>query len=258
MEVLHTAKSDSLSSVLILLDLSTAFDPVNHQILLSTLSGLGVSVSPHYWIVSYLAGRSYQVTWRGSVSAPCTLTTGVPQGSVLSPLLFSLYTKSLGYVISLHGLSYHCYEDDTQLLFAFPPSDTQVATQIYMFLTDISVWMLAHHPKLNLDKMVLLFLPRKACLLKDLYITVDNSMVSPSQSTKNLGATLENTLSFSANIKAVTSIHRVRPYLTEEKVQVLIQALVISHLDYCNCWLGSLLVPCNPCKLSRTLQPAWC
>ena len=90
MEGLHTAKADSLSSVLILLDLSTAFDPVNHQILLSTLSGLGVSVSPHYWIAFYLAGRSYQVTLGGSVSAPHTLTTGVPQGSRPSPL----YTPS--------------------------------------------------------------------------------------------------------------------------------------------------------------------
>jgi hypothetical protein len=64
--------------------------------------------------------------------------------------------------------------------------------------------MSTEHLKLNLDKMELLFLPGKACLLQDLSIMVDNSMVFPSQSAKNLGVTLDKTLSFSANIKAVT------------------------------------------------------
>ncbi|KAM9421447.1 uncharacterized protein ACWYII_021567 [Salvelinus alpinus] len=102
-EALRTAKANSLSSALILLDLSAAFDTVNHQILLSTLSELGISGAAHAWIASYLTGRSYQVAWRESVSAPRALTTGVPQGSVLGPLLFSLYTKSLGSVISSHA-----------------------------------------------------------------------------------------------------------------------------------------------------------
>ena len=103
-EALRTAKANSLSSALILLDLSAAFDTVNHQILLSTLSELGISGAAHAWIASYLTGRSYQVAWRESVSSPRALTTGVPQGSVLGPLLFSLYTKSLGSVITSHGL----------------------------------------------------------------------------------------------------------------------------------------------------------
>ena len=113
--------------------------------------------------------------------------------------LFFLYTKSLGSVISSHGLSYHCYTNDTQLLFSFPPSDTQVVTRISACLADISDWMSAHYLKLNLDKTELLFLPGKACPLKDFSITVDNSTVSPSQSAKNLGVTLDNTLTFSTS-----------------------------------------------------------
>ena len=123
-ESLHTARAKSLSSVLILLDLSAAFDTVNHQILLSTLEELGISGSALSLLTSYLTDRSYRVTWRGAVSDPCRLTTGVPQGSVLGPLLFSLYTTSLGSVITSHGFSYHCYADDTQLILSFPPSDT--------------------------------------------------------------------------------------------------------------------------------------
>jgi len=221
---------------------------VNHQILLSTLSELGISGAAHSWIASYLTGRSYQVAWRESVSSPRALTTGVPQGSVLGPLLFSLYTKSLGSVITSHGLSYHCYADDTQLIFSFPPSDDQVANRISACLADISVWMTDHHLKLNLGKTELLFLPGKDCPFHDLAITVDNSIVSSSQSAKNLGVILDNTLSFSTNIKAVArscrfmlyNIRRVRPCLTQEAAQVLIQALVISRLDYCNSLLAGL------------------
>jgi hypothetical protein len=72
--------------------------------------------------------------------------------------------------------------------------------------------MSAHHLKLNFDKTEWLFLPVKACPLKDLSITVDNSTVSPSQSTKNLDVTLDNTLLFSANIKAVTHSCRFMLY----------------------------------------------
>uniref|UniRef100_A0A674ELL9 Reverse transcriptase domain-containing protein n=1 Tax=Salmo trutta TaxID=8032 RepID=A0A674ELL9_SALTR len=229
-EAVRTAKANSLSSALILLDLSAAFDTVNHQILLSTLSELGISGAAHSWIAAYLTGRSYQVAWRESVSAPRALTTGVPQGSVLGPLLFSLYTKSLGSVISSHGLSYHCYADDTQLIFSFPPSNNQVANRISACLADIPVWMTDHHLKLDLGKTELLFLPGKDCPFHDLAITVDNSIVSSSQSAKSLGVTLDNTLSFSANIKAVTrscrfmlyNIRRVRPCLTQEAAQGLI------------------------------------
>ena len=100
--------------------------------------------------------------------------------------------------------------------------------------------MSAHHLKLNLNKTELLFLPGKACLLLELSITVDKSTMFPSQSANNLGTTLDNTLPFSANIKAVPrssrfmlhNICRVQPFFTQEVAQVLIQALVISHLDY--------------------------
>ncbi len=118
-EALRIAKADSKSSVLILLDLSAAFDTVNHQILLSTLSSLDITGIPLRWFESYLTGRSFRVAWRGKVSKAHKLVTGVPQGSVLGPILFSTYTISLAPIIQTHGFSYHFYTDDTQLYLSF-------------------------------------------------------------------------------------------------------------------------------------------
>ncbi|KAK3541752.1 hypothetical protein QTP86_002394 [Hemibagrus guttatus] len=162
-EKLHAARSAKLSSVLILLDLSAAFDTVNHKTLLSTLRSLGICGTASEWFASYLDGRSYQVTWKGLTSAPCRLSTGVSQGSVLGPLLFSVYTHCLGKVISSHGISYHCYADDIQLIFSFTPSDTMASARISACLVDISSWIMAHQLKLNPSKTELLVItvPKK-------------------------------------------------------------------------------------------------
>ena len=261
-ESLHAARAHSLSSVLILLDLSAAFDTVDHQILLSTLKEKGVVGSACSLLASYLTGRSYQVTWRGSISKPRSLTTGVPQGSVLGPLLFSLYTTSLGHVIRSHGFSYHCYADDTQLVLSFPPSDTQVESRIAACLADISEWMATHHLKLNLDKTELLFLPGKGCPHRDLAITIEDNVVTPTRTARNLGVTLDDQLSFSAHVTSVArscrfmlyNIRKIRPFLTVETAQVLIQALVISRLDYCNSLLAG--TPASTIKPLELVQKA--
>ena len=117
--------------------------------------------------------------------------------------------------------------------------------------------MATHHLKLNLDKTELLFLPGKGCPHRDLSITIDNTVVSPSQSARNLGVILDDQLSFSANIAAITrscrfllyNIRRIRPFLTEKTAQILIQALVISCLDYCNSLLAGA-----PASAIRPLQ----
>ncbi|KAK3534798.1 hypothetical protein QTP86_025754, partial [Hemibagrus guttatus] len=142
-EKLHAARSAKLSSVLILLDLSAAFDTVNHKTLLSTLRSLGICGTAWEWFASYLDGRSYQVTWKGLTSAPRRLSTGIQARLSTWSSLFSLYTHSLGKVISSHGFSYHCYADDTQLICSFPPSDTTASARISACLADISSWMMA-------------------------------------------------------------------------------------------------------------------
>ncbi len=155
-EDLKLARTASKSSLLILLDLSAAFDTVNHQILLSTLLRKGISGNALQWFDPYLSDRPFKVSWRGEVSKSQHLATGVPQGSVLGPLLFSVYMASLGSVIQKHGYSYHCYADDTQLYLSFHPDELTIAARISACLADISSWMKDHHLQLNLAKTELL------------------------------------------------------------------------------------------------------
>ncbi len=137
---------------------------------LLTLSIIRSSCPP-----SHHTGRSFKVAWGGGVSKAHQLFTGVPQGSVLGPLLFSTYTTSLvsprarfldpssphtlhhwGPIIQAHGFSYHFYADDTQLYLSFRPDDPTVAARISGCLADISAWMKEHHLQFNLAKIELL------------------------------------------------------------------------------------------------------
>ncbi len=261
-EALRIAKANSKSSVLILLDLSAAFDTVNHQILLSTLSSLDITGIPLRWFESYLTGRSFRVAWGGEVSKAHKLVTGVPQGSVLGPLLFSTYTTSLAPIIQARGFSYHFYADDAQLYLSFRPDDPTVVARISGCLADISAWMKEHHLQLNLAKTELLVFPATPTLQHDFTIQLGSSTITPSASVRNLGVIFDDQLTFKEHIAktarscrfALHNIRKIRPFLTEHAAQLLVQALVISRLDYCSALLAGL--PSNTIKPLQIIQNA--
>ena len=104
------------SAILLMLDLSAAFVTIDHDILLSRLCNVyGITGNALYWFRSYLTGRIQRVVIKDAVSVDQELDFGVPQGSVLGPRMYCVYTKPVSYIIQRHGLSHHSYADDTQL-----------------------------------------------------------------------------------------------------------------------------------------------
>ena len=117
---------------LILLDLSAAFDTIDHDILFKRLESIGVRGSALRWFQSYLCSRSQAVNINGTVSSHVSLPYGVPQGSVLGPILFTIYSSRIASIARKHGLYVHTYADDTQLYTPFDlndPSDEMLACQ---------------------------------------------------------------------------------------------------------------------------------
>ncbi|KAL2089307.1 hypothetical protein ACEWY4_013995 [Coilia grayii] len=214
------------------------------------LSNIGITGIAHCWFKSYLPGRSFEVSWQRKLSSTHTLSTGVPQGSVLGPLLFAIYTTLLGRVIRSHGFSYHCYVDDTQLYLSFRPDDTTVSAHISACLSTLSAWMKEHHLQLNLSKTELLVIPTQESIHHDISLNMDTVTIAPNKVAKNLGIMIDDRLSFSDHIASVArlchyapyNIRKIRPYLTQYAAQLLllVQAMVISRLDYCNALLVGL------------------
>ena len=158
-------KTDLISAIenqeiacLVLLDLSTAFDTVNNGILLQQLTNLfGITGTVKAWIASYLTDWTQKVIVGSSESSSVTLKCGVPQGSVLGPILFILYTTPLGQICRKHGIHYHLYADDSQLYMTFKPSKPGskeiCIQQLEGCISDIRSWMANNMLKLNDEKL---------------------------------------------------------------------------------------------------------
>ncbi|MDF4304855.1 reverse transcriptase domain-containing protein, partial [Vibrio parahaemolyticus] len=136
------ASDKGLVSVLVLLDLSAAFDTIDHQILLPRLEHLiGLKGSALSWFKSYLSDRFQFVHIHNESSLRTKVCFGVPQGSVLGPILFTLYMLPLGNIIRNHSINFHCYADDTQLYLSMKPEESNQLTKLHNCLKDIKTWM---------------------------------------------------------------------------------------------------------------------
>jgi hypothetical protein len=250
-------------SLLLLLDLSAAFDTIDHQILLSQLRHtFGLDGPVWNWFESYLSERYQSVCVNGSFSEPIKLTCGVPQGSILGPVLFTLYTRQLGQKIENHNIQRHFYADDTQLINSFIPSvsaASMATDQLNDCCSDIKSWMTLNMLKLNDDKTeAMLVGPVIRRAKSDLTcITVGTSQINLSPVVKDLGVMLDNELTMEKHVNhlckvcsyQLRNIGCIRRYITKEATIMLILALISSRLDYCN----SLLIGA-PKQLIHKLQ----
>ena len=149
---------DGKTTVMVLLDLSTALDTLDHGGVISLLENwYGISGNALRWFASYLMDRQQMVKVKVCVGEPFQTKYGVPQGSVLGPLLFTLYTTLLSKIISRHNVCHHLYADDTQIYITLSEPEMSLAL-LQDCLLHVGDWMRRSKLKLNPDKTeVLLF-----------------------------------------------------------------------------------------------------
>jgi hypothetical protein len=235
-------------SALVLLDLSAAFDTVDHSILVERLSSFfgfcGKSLS---LLSSYLTDRSQSVQIDNVKSPPVKLPTGVPQGSVLGPLLFSLYVAPLSQILSEEGVDFHFYADDTQIYISFCTVDCANAlNHLSSVLEKVRRWFTANRLSLNPDKTEFIIIGSKqqrAKLTNDsMCVNIGDACIKPSERVRNLGVMFDSELTMKGHVAKICQtsflyirmLRRIRNMIDLESAKLVANALVTSRLDYCN------------------------
>ena len=248
---IHQAIDNKCEAVLVLLDLSAAFDTIHHAILLDRLRDrYGFSGTVLRWIESYLKDRPQCIVLDKILSRPRYLSCGVPQGSVLGPLLFSLYIAPLEDIISAHGLDAMMYADDTQLYIFMRQGNRAVALEnLSLCLDDIMSSNLCNMLKCNPSMTEIIHFSSRFSPPEPIAsIKVRHHYVQPTSVIKNLGVTLDSHLTFVPHVNNICralsrsfhSIGRIRKYLLQADTERIVHAFVLSKLDYCNSLLYGL------------------
>ena len=227
----------------VLLDMTKAFDSILHDILLAKLRRIGISSSALSWFSRYLSSRKQVVRVGNAVSEQLELSYVVPQGSILGPMLFTLYVNDL---LSIPN---HCqsmgYVDDTKLLLALPPNQTTNAVSMLNdYLGEITKWCCRNSLLLNPDKTKLLVIgvPQLTKTLPTQTITLMGKHIEPVTTAKDLGVYIDNSLNYNDHINKISSsciynlimINRIKYLLDKKTILLLIHSFVFNKLLYCS------------------------
>ena len=238
----------SKCTIAVFLDLSAAFDTVDHDILLNILwFDLGFRGMVFKWFQDFLGEREQAVCIDGTKSEFRRNRYGVPQGSVVGPFLFNIYVRSLMQLMEEEGFIAHGYADDHQFLFTFQ-IDFQanaIRGKIPTSLDLISNWMSKYFLKLNASKtQVIVFHPdsRSSEIAFSQLILSDGSHIQLSNQVYNLGVILDSNMSFSPHISSsisqgynlIRNISGIRKYISREHMKTLVNAIIIAKFDNCN------------------------
>lgn len=221
----------------VFLDLRKAFDTVNHKVLLAKLSSFNFSPLALSWFESYLTGRCQHVVVNNQLSPALELYTGVPQGSILGPLLFSLYINDLPSVCP--DVETQLYADDT-VMYVHARTNQLAAAKLTSALEQISKWLNCSCLQLNLKKTVGMFFTKRQCNILPT-ITISGHNIDIVSEVKYLGIVIDSNLTFKKHIKKVSQRVRfslanfkyIRNTMTFNAAKLYVNAMVMTHLTYC-------------------------
>lgn len=229
-------------NAVVFLDLKKAFDTVDHEILLSKLSYFGIHGTTLGWFSSYLENRSQLCQVNGKTSSPASMKCGVPQGTILGPLLFLCYINDLPNCLTFSQS--RLYADDTSLTYA--NNDINVInSRMNEDLANINIWLSANKLSLNMTKTEFLLMgswQRLAHLNGPPSLFIDGAPVKQVNCTKSLGVIIDSNLSWSEHIKmiskkissGISAIKRVRSFVPRDTLLKAYNAIVQPHFDYCS------------------------
>ena len=256
-DYIQTAFGCSEGVLLVLLDMSAAYDTLDHTILLSRLKTMvGLSGVALDWFSSYIKDRLQSVIIDNDISSPIELMTGIPQGSVLGPLLFLIYMLPVQQIFKKHGIEYHSYADDTQLFVKFPISNpaglSAKLCQLECCIFDFKKWLSCNKLKLNDSKTEFMVLyPKRLCHKIDIsncLLYVGSAKIKPANIVRNLGSIFDKHMNMENNISskiqsAYYQLHRIskiRNYLDQHSCKMLVNSLGTSRIDFNNSLLAGL------------------
>jgi hypothetical protein len=230
--------------ILVLLDMSSAFYTVKHDILLDKLSVAGMSGSALNWFSTYLTNRTQKVAINGIQSDSRVIQSGVPQGSVLGPLLFSFYVSGLGQLIRDCGVECHMYADDIQLFITDTPDNiASMIQRLENCIVKIQSWLTQNYLLLNDSKTEMIIFGTKTMLLKfpQISLRVGEIIIYPADNVRTLGLYLDRSLSMECHVNMICRasfatirlISRIRRSLTTQSAELLARSLILSRIDYC-------------------------
>ena len=233
-------------TLLALLDLTAAFDCVDHQILFNRLKlNMGLSDQVLNWFTSFLTDRTQRVSFAGLLSTVRSVIFGVPQGSVLGPLLFILYIAELDGIITAHNLRGHFYADDSQIYLSSAASDAMHSVErLTQCIAEIDEWLRINRLKLNPAKTEMIWLGTRQQVdrINVSNIVIQSQQVARSETVRDLGFIIDDRLTMSAHVTATVragfyqlrQLRTVIGSLTSAAAATLVHAFISSRLDYCN------------------------
>ena len=229
------------TTIWIFIDLSKAFDTLNHTILLKKLEHCGVRGIPLIWFTSYLENRMQYVIYNNSISKKCNIVTGVPQGSILGPLLFLIYINDICNASRL--LKFILHADDTNIFFS-SSSLSELCRTINEEMVRVVQWFRANRLSVNLKKTgyIVFGTPGKIKKLTDCSIYLDGVEIERKFESKFLGIIIDDKLTWKSHIKYIGNkiaknvglIGRFRNRFDAYALNTLYNTMVLPYLNYCN------------------------